>query len=188
MIYVSCDGMAARDLRRLLTLGRALTRSVDAPTRRRRVWLLDEISGITGWSSVLKAARDTGDFGDVTVVTVVTVVATGSRWVSTEDVQGNLFAGRAGSGSGHRIRQLLPMGFRDYLVATRPQLPLPPVTHPGELDGASAVFPVRSLNTSAPARSALPTCETCSPGCVRTSTRTRLPTPFRCCSAASPNV
>ncbi|WP_163551668.1 AAA family ATPase [Candidatus Frankia alpina] len=56
VIYVSCDGMAARDLRRLITLGRALARSVDAPAHRRRVWLLDEISGITGWSSVLKAA------------------------------------------------------------------------------------------------------------------------------------
>ena len=139
VIYASCDGMAARDLRRLITLGRALTRSVDAPTPRRRVWLLDEISGIMGWTSVLKAARDGGDFGDDTVV------ATGSRWVGNEDVQGNLLAGRAGSGTGHRIRQLLPMGFRDYLAAGHPHLALPPVTHPSELDGASAADALSAL-------------------------------------------
>ncbi|MCK9876533.1 AAA family ATPase [Frankia sp. Ag45/Mut15] len=139
VIYLSCDGMAARDLRRLVTLGRALTRSVDGTESRRRVWLFDEISGIIGWSSVLKAARDTGDFGDDTVV------ATGSRWVSTEDVQGNLFAGRAGSGSGHRLRQLLPMSFRDYLAATRPELPLPPITHPGELASAPTAHALSAL-------------------------------------------
>ncbi|MDR1213322.1 MAG: AAA family ATPase [Propionibacteriaceae bacterium] len=139
VLYVPCDGMAARDLRRAITLGRALTRSVDTDGPRRRVWLFDEISGIVGWTSALKMARDTSDFGDDTVV------ATGSRWVTTEDVQGNLLAGRAGSGDGRRIRRLMPMSFRDYVTVTRPALPLPPVVHPSQLDGPKAVADVTAL-------------------------------------------
>jgi len=127
IIHLPCDGMRDRDLRRAITLGRALTRSVDQPASRPRVWLFDEISAIPGWTSILKAARDSTDFGDDTVV------ATGSRWVSSEDVQGNLLAGRAGSSTAHRIRQLLPMTFRDYLSATRPHLPLPRSVHPALL-------------------------------------------------------
>ena len=53
-----------------------------------------------------------------------------------EDIQGNLMAGRAGNAPGHRFRQLLPMSFREYLTATRPSLPLPPVVEPSELLGA----------------------------------------------------
>jgi len=139
ILYVPCDGMAARDLRRVITLGRALTRSVDIDQPRRRVWLFDEISGITGWTSALKMARDNSEFGDDMVV------ATGSRWVTTEDVQGNLLAGRAGSGGGSRIRQLMPMGFRDYLAATRPALPLLPVVHPSQLDGHQATRAVTEV-------------------------------------------
>jgi predicted AAA+ superfamily ATPase len=139
VIYVPCDGMAARDLRRVLTLARALTQSVNSTTPRTRIWLFDEISGIPGWSSVLKAARDTSDFGDDTVV------ATGSRWVTSEDIQGNLLAGRAGSGTGHRLRQLLPMNFPDYLAATRPDLPRLPTTHPAELDGTEATEATAAL-------------------------------------------
>lgn len=131
VVHVPCDGMMARDLRRVITLGRALTQSVDRPAPRRRVWLFDEISTIVGWTSALKAARDGTAFGDDTVV------ATGSRWVSNEDVQGNLLAGRAGSGPGHRIRQLMPMGFRDFLAATRSTLPLPPQVHPSLLQDES---------------------------------------------------
>jgi hypothetical protein len=50
--------MRDRDLRRALTLGRELTRSVDANTPARRVWLLDEVSAVAGWTAALKAARD----------------------------------------------------------------------------------------------------------------------------------
>ncbi len=53
-----CRDPGERDLRRSLTLGRELTRSVDAEGQRRRVWLLDEVSTLPGWSAVLKAARD----------------------------------------------------------------------------------------------------------------------------------
>jgi len=139
VLYVPCDGMAVRDLRRVISLGRALTRSVDLDAPRRRVWLFDEISQIAGWTSALKTARDTTGFGDDTVV------ATGSRWVTTEDIQGNLLAGRAGTGHGRRIRPLMPMSFRDYVGVTRPDLPLPPVVHPGRLDDPDTVRAVAPL-------------------------------------------
>ena len=114
IIHVPCDGMRDRDLRRVLTLGREQTRSLDRDEPRRRIWLFDEISGVKGWTGVIKPARDATAFGDDTVV------ATGSRWVSTEDVAANLFAGRAGTGSSRRLRQLLPMSFRDRgIVATK---------------------------------------------------------------------
>ena len=116
IIHFPCDGMRERDLRRALTLGRELTRSIDNDGQRPRIWLLDEVSAVTGWSAVLKAARDGTAMGDETVV------ATGSRWAANEDIEGNLMAGRAGTGPGRRRRLLLPMSFRDYLAAARPQL------------------------------------------------------------------
>ena len=131
IIHVPCDGMRDRDLRRVLTLGREQTRSLDRDEPRRRIWLFDEISGVKGWTGVIKPARDATAFGDDTVV------ATGSRWVSTEDVAANLFAGRAGTGSSRRLRQLLPMSFRDYLSASGRGLAIPAVTHPSQLQSAN---------------------------------------------------
>ena len=139
VIHVPCDGMAARDLRRVLTLARVLTRSVDLDQPQRRVWLFDEVSGITGWTSVFKAARDSTAFGDDTVV------ATGSRWVSQEDIQSNLLAGRAGNSEQRRLRQLLPMGFRDFLATTRPELTLPQRCHPARLMDASVAEELEAL-------------------------------------------
>jgi len=126
IIHVPCDAMTAQDLRRVLVLGRVLTASVDQPERGPRIWLLDEISTISGWSAILKGARDNTDFGDDCVV------ATGSRWADDEDIEGNLLAGRAGHGV-RRRRLLLPMSFREHLAATRPDLGTPPVAHPAEL-------------------------------------------------------
>jgi len=131
VIHVPCDGMKDRDLRRVLTLARDQTRSIDLDRPRPRVWLFDEISGVRGWTAVLKSARDGTSFGDDTVV------ATGSRWVKNEDVAANLFAGRAGTGSARRLRQLPPMSFRDYLSASGRQLALLPVTHPADLQSAA---------------------------------------------------
>lgn len=127
IVHLPCDGMAARDLRRAFTLGRDLTRSVDHDAVQRRVWLLDEITGVAGWTTAVKEARDGTALGDDTVV------ATGSRWVANEDVTGNLLAGRAGTQPGRRVRQLLPMSFRDYVAATRPSLLLPSVVHPSHM-------------------------------------------------------
>jgi len=127
VVHIPCDGMRDRDLRRVLTLGRELTRSVDAIRPRRRVWMLDEITSTPGWTTVLKSARDGTAFGDDTVV------VSGSRWAAGEDVEGSLLTGRAGTTSARRVRQLLPMTFRDYLAATRPQLVRPPRVHPADL-------------------------------------------------------
>jgi uncharacterized protein len=127
VIHLPCDGMRERDLRRALTLGREATRSVDHQATHPRVWLLDEVSGVPGWTSVLKGARDGTALGDDTVV------ATGSRWVEGESIVANLLAGRAGTANLRRRRHLLPMTFREFLGATRPELPTPKVVHPAHL-------------------------------------------------------
>lgn len=140
VIHLPCDGMRDRDLRRALTLGRDLTRVVDRKQATPRVWLLDEVSGVRGWTAVLKAARDGTAFG------ADTVVVTGSRWQRDEDVEGHLLAGRAGSGGARRVRHLLPMTFRDFLTATRPELAQPSSVHPADLqvsDVAAAFDEVR---------------------------------------------
>lgn len=56
IIYVPCDAMVARDLRRAFTLGQELTRPADRPDPLPRVWLLDEVSAIGGWTAIVKAA------------------------------------------------------------------------------------------------------------------------------------
>lgn len=139
VIHLPGDGMRDRDLRRALTLARDLTRSVDTGQARPRVWLLDEVSTISGWSSVLKAARDGSPVGEDTVV------ATGSRWASTEDIEGNLMAGRAGSGTGRRKRLLLAMSFRDFLAATRPDLARPDPVGPAQLQDPSVAATLQAL-------------------------------------------
>lgn len=131
VIHLPCDGFAARDLRRAFTLGRELTRFVDRDVPRQRMWLLDEITGIPGWTAIVKAARDGTDVGSDTVV------LSGSRWLAAEDVEGNLLAGRAGSAGARRTRHLFPMSFRDFVGVTRPALaPLAPI-HPSDLQSPS---------------------------------------------------
>lgn len=139
VIHLPCDGLRDRDLRRSLTLGRELTRSVDTQGPRRRVWLLDEISGVRGWSAIVKAARDGTPLGDDTVI------ATGSRWVPDEDIEGNLMAGRAGSGPGRRRRLLMPMSFRDFLSTTRPELARPDPVHPAALQEHATAATLEAL-------------------------------------------
>jgi predicted AAA+ superfamily ATPase len=119
--------MRARDLRRVLTLARALTSSIDHEERRRRAWFFDEITSVPEWTSVIKQARDLDTFGDDTVV------VTGSRWSGNAEIHGNLMAGRAGSSGRRRIRQLAPMSFRGYLAATQPDMDRPGPVHPADL-------------------------------------------------------
>ena len=127
VIHLPCDGMTARDLRRALTLGRELTRTVDTTELRPRVWLMDEVSSIAGWTAIIKNARDGTPLGEDTVV------LTGSRWQEKEDLLGNLMTGRAGSSPLQRSRHLHPMSFRSFLEAARPELSLLPKIHPAEL-------------------------------------------------------
>jgi uncharacterized protein len=132
IIYLPADGMNARDLTRAIVLGRDLTRSVDTGAVARRVWLLDEVTGIDGWTTTLKYQRDNTPFGDDTVV------CTGSSWSDTGDVERDLLAGRAGSAATRRLRLLHPMRFRDVLAATRPHLPLPEPVAAWDLQGEAA--------------------------------------------------
>ena len=127
IIHLPCDGFATRDLRRALSLGRELTRVIDQPQSIARVWLLDEVVSIEGWTAVLKSARDGTAFGSDTVL------ATGSRWSASDDVEGNLLAGRAGRAASRRVRHLLPMSFRAFLAASRPELARPAAVHPALL-------------------------------------------------------
>lgn len=124
VIYLSADAMRAPDLNRVVKLGRELTRSVgDA----RRVWLLDEVTSLDGWTSTLKYLRDGTHLGDDTVV------CTGSSWDHNAALERDLLTGRAGQTSTRRLRLLLPMTFRDVAVATRRDLPLPPPLAPWDL-------------------------------------------------------
>lgn len=130
IVYLPADGMSARDLTRTIVIGRELTRSVDvAPGAVRRIWLLDEVTGIDGWTSTLKYQRDNTAFGDDTVV------CTGSSWSDTGEIERDLLAGRAGSTSARRLRLLHPMRFRDVLAVTRPEIPRPRSVAPWDLQG-----------------------------------------------------
>lgn len=113
IVHFACDQMTARDLTRSITLARDLTRTVDNPTPKPRIWLLDEIGQVRGWTAALKTLRDGGVFGDETVI------VTSSSWRKDEDVEGNLLAGRAGTSGARRVRLLMPMTFRDFAVCTR---------------------------------------------------------------------
>lgn len=124
LIAFACDGMSARDLRRAILLGQASTRAAEPASR---VWLLDEVAGIRGWTETLKYLRDTTSLGGDTLV------CTGSSWDPNSEVERDLLAGRAGTGPGRRERLLHPMSFREYLHATRRDIPYPTLTSPGDL-------------------------------------------------------
>ena len=134
-----CDEFRPQDLRRALTLARELTKVIDRIEPRRRIWLLDEVTSIEGWTATLKSARDGTAFGDDTVV------VTGSRWSDGVDIEGHLLAGRAGTVSGRRIRHLHPMNFRAFLAATRPAVALPAGVHPGDLQTSAVVSSLEEI-------------------------------------------
>lgn len=139
VIYLPADGMRSKDLARAIALGRALTRSVDQPATRLRVWLLDEVTSIDGWTTTIKYLRDNTIFGEETVV------CTGSSWSETGDVERDLLAGRAGSGGGRRSRLLLPMSFRDYARVTHTHVPAPDPVPPWNLQGTATAEAAESL-------------------------------------------
>lgn len=130
VIYLPCDGTRALDLNRVQKIGRDLTQSIDpAP----RVWLLDEVTGIKGWTETLKYLRDN------TLLSGDTVVCTGSSWDPDAEAERDLFAGRAGTSAWDRDRLLLPMSFRDYLQAWGESLPLDPPAPVWDLQGDAAL-------------------------------------------------
>ena len=65
IIYLACDGLRTEDLARVEKLGRDLTRPVaDA----RRIWLLDEVTGIPQWTTTVKYLRDNTELSQDTVI------------------------------------------------------------------------------------------------------------------------
>ena len=68
-----------------------------------------------------------------------------SRWVSQEDLQAHLLAGRAGWGERRRVRQLLPLNFREVLACTHPELTLPPRVHPARLQEPAVAAALEAL-------------------------------------------
>jgi len=126
IVYLAADAMTAQDLNRVAILGRDLTRSVNPA---QRIWLLDEVTGVKGWTGTIKFLRDNTPFGDDTVV------CTGSSWDAGAEVERDLFAGRAGTATTRRSRLLLPMSFRDVLAATERDVPAPGPVQPWDLQG-----------------------------------------------------
>jgi predicted AAA+ superfamily ATPase len=136
LVYVPTDGMRASDLPRVAKLGRELTRSVgEAP----RVWLLDEVTGLRGWTQALKHLRDNTELG------ADTVVCTGSSWDRDAEVERDLLAGRAGSSARRRSRILHPMSFREVLLAEGREIPLPASLSPWALQDKAAHDAVESF-------------------------------------------
>src|ERR1039458_9121216 len=134
--YVPTDGMRASDLGRAVKLGWELTRSVgEVP----RVWLLDEVTGLRGWTQALKYLRDNTQLG------AETVVCTGSSWDREAEVERDLLTGRAGSSTRRRSRILHPMSFRDVLAATGRDVPLPGSIRPWALQDETARDAAESL-------------------------------------------
>lgn len=106
IIYCSCEGLSANDLRRLILSTHSRTRTVAGP----RYWFLDEITAVKGWSAVVKNLRDTdAEFADACVVLA------GSSARDLRDATSDL-AGRRGL-IADSDRLLLPMGFRDFARA-----------------------------------------------------------------------
>lgn len=136
IIYVASDGMRASDLRRIGKLGRELTRSIGD---RARVWLLDEVTGVRGWTQALKYLRDNTPFGSDAVV------CTGSSWDRETEVERDLLAGRAGAYATRRSRILHPMSFREVLLVTRRDVAFPAIVPPWRLQDEDVRRAVESL-------------------------------------------
>jgi len=133
VVHLAADAMNKSDLGRALRIARSITAPVDSGGTAPRVWLLDEVSAVKGWTEQIKYERDQTLFGDDTVV------CTGSSWSDENDnAERDLGAGRSGENSEVRINLLLPMRFRDVLAATGASLSLPPVVDPWDLRSDAA--------------------------------------------------
>lgn len=63
--YLPVDTFTAHDLRRGIVLASEITRPAGDATR---VWVIDEITAVEGWTAEVKSLRDNSRFGDDTVV------------------------------------------------------------------------------------------------------------------------
>ncbi len=115
VFYCSCDGLSRQDLRRLVTQGHSVTRTLPGP----RHWLLDEVTAVRGWSQTIKELRDQ----DATFREAC-VVLTGSSARDLEEARKDLADRRGGIADSDRL--LLPMGFRAFCGALGDLGELPP--------------------------------------------------------------
>lgn len=115
VIYLPVDTFSAQDLRRAVVLGTEATRAAGSAPR---VWVIDEITAVDGWTTEIKSLRDNTAFGDHCVV------LTGSSAAGAAQAVRDLGAGRTGEAVAP-FRLALPMSFRQFLTATAPELPTP---------------------------------------------------------------
>jgi uncharacterized protein len=134
IIHFACDGLIAKDVRRLQTVAREqLTRAVNEP----RYWFLDEITAVPDWPSTIKWLRDnTGMREDC-------VVLTGSSARDMEEARKEL-AGRRGRAS-DSDRLLMPMSFRAFGVGLGTTLPDVPTLRPRDFLSGEAEEAVYEL-------------------------------------------
>jgi predicted AAA+ superfamily ATPase len=103
IIYCSCDGFSSQDLRRLFRVAESLIRQSEG----QRWWLIDEITAVRGWSSIVKDLRDN------TRLRRDCLVLTGSSSRELREARKHL-AGRRGPATRDADRLLLPIPFRDF--------------------------------------------------------------------------
>lgn len=122
IVFCSCDGFTAQDLRRLFVVAASLPRPNSTP----RYWFLDEISAVTGdWPGIVKDVRDQTDARNDCVV------LTGSSARGLQSATKAL-AGRRGEVT-RPDRLLLPMTFRAYCSMSGRPFPDAPRVDPADL-------------------------------------------------------
>lgn len=135
LIYLPADTLSAHDLRRAIVLGADMTRAAgNAP----RVWVIDEITAVEGWTAEIKSLRDNTMFGDDTVILA------GSSAASAALAVRDLGAGRTGEALAP-FRTVLPMTFRQFLSATAAEPPTPGPFLPWDLQTPAAADAVAVL-------------------------------------------
>jgi uncharacterized protein len=135
LIYLPADTFTTQDLRRAILLASEMTRVADpAP----RMWVIDEVTAVDGWTAEIKSLRDNSRLGDDTVVLA------GSSATSAAHAVRDLGAGRTGQAR-DPFRLVLPMTFREFLAVTSPDLPAPGPFPPWELQSSAAAEAVRLL-------------------------------------------
>jgi hypothetical protein len=123
LIYLPADTFSAQDLRRAFVLAMEATRTAGSA---RRVWVIDEITAVDGWTAEIKSLRDNTTFGDHTVILA------GSSAAGAAEAVRDLGAGRTGEAV-HPFRMVLPMTFRQFLSVTAPELPAPDPCSPWDV-------------------------------------------------------
>lgn len=106
IFFVSCDGLRAQDLRRIVTVGHNDIPRIDGA----RHWFIDEVTAVRGWSKAIKDLRDQN-----TAFREGCVVLSGSSARDLREATSDLADRRGGVADSDRL--LLPMSFRQFCLA-----------------------------------------------------------------------